>query len=415
MSPPAEGKRVRFLPILSMAFLLRFGIVLLSLRHDPRQWFFSQTTELGRLAESLLQGHGLSSPFGGATGPSAFLAPGYPALVAFVFRIFGAYTFRAAAAILVLQVLFATGTVLAILLIARRAFSTRTANIAGTLWALSPPLIFLPTLFWESALSTLFLTGAMALALHVAGSPSLWKCLVLGLCCALAMLVNPALLLALLCISVWTIHASRTTASLKIRGAVLLFLTWGTLFAPWPMRNEHALHAFIPMRSNLGYELWQGNRAESNGGFSPALHPNVSREEFARYDSLGEVGYMREKSALAKAAIRANPLRFTVLTLKRFAAFWLGLGSHQQSALIIAHIVLTTGLGIEGLAVLLRRRRPLALLFCGPLLIFPLPYYITHADFRFRLVLDPLLTLLSAYAVTHWIELKERKLASDPA
>ena len=39
------------------------------------------------------------------------------------------------------------------------------------------------------------------------------------------------------------------------------------------------------------------------------------------------------------------------------------------------------------------------MLFLLPILLFPLPYYMTHPDFRFRLLLDPLLTILSAYAV----------------
>ena len=34
-----------------------------------------------------------------------------------------------------------------------------------------------------------------------------------------------------------------------------------------------------------------------------------------------------------------------------------------------------------------------------PMLIFPLPYYITHAEFRYRLNLDPLMTILAAYAL----------------
>jgi hypothetical protein len=37
-----------------------------------------------------------------------------------------------------------------------------------------------------------------------------------------------------------------------------------------------------------------------------------------------------------------------------------------------------------------------------PLLLFPLPYYITHAEFRYRLVIDPILTILAAYAVTQF-------------
>jgi hypothetical protein len=62
--------------------------------------------------------------------------------------------------------------------------------------------------------------------------------------------------------------------------------------------------------------------------------------------------------------------------------------------------VLTTGLGAMGLWRLLQRRRlSLAALFLLPLMLFPLPYCITHAEFRYRLMVDPLLTILGAYAV----------------
>jgi hypothetical protein len=47
-----------------------------------------------------------------------------------------------------------------------------------------------------------------------------------------------------------------------------------------------------------------------------------------------------------------------------------------------------------------RNRLRVAALFLLPLLVFPLPYYITHAEFRYRLVVDPLLTILAAYALT---------------
>jgi hypothetical protein len=38
-----------------------------------------------------------------------------------------------------------------------------------------------------------------------------------------------------------------------------------------------------------------------------------------------------------------------------------------------------------------------------------LPYYITHAEFRYRLVIDPLLTILAAYAVTGSRDRAERR------
>jgi hypothetical protein len=40
------------------------------------------------VARSLAQGHGFSSPFPAWSGPTAFLSPGYPLLVAGFLRIF---------------------------------------------------------------------------------------------------------------------------------------------------------------------------------------------------------------------------------------------------------------------------------------------------------------------------------------
>ena len=62
----------------------------------PHNWLYSRGIELGTLAQSLVAGQGLSSPFGGSTGPTALLAPGYPAIIALFFAIFGSFTFTAA-------------------------------------------------------------------------------------------------------------------------------------------------------------------------------------------------------------------------------------------------------------------------------------------------------------------------------
>ena len=406
-----KNARTHFLPILAGALLLRLAAVLSMLRHNPQTWFYPQATELARLGESLRRGRGLASPFGGDTGPSAFLAPGYPALVALLFRIFGSYSERAAVALLLLQVLFAVGTVYFVMLVARLAFSPRTANIAGAIWAFSPVLWWMPAVFWESGLSTTILTASLAFAMHCAAKPTPWKWMAMGAFFAAAMLINPSLMLALLSVGAWAIY--RTAPSPRLVAAALLFVTCATLFAAWPVRNERELHAFIPLRSNFGYELWQGNRPGSDGEFSAQLHLNVNAQEFARYASLGEVGYMREKSASAEAAIRAQPARFVRLTAKRAAQFWLGGWSRHSFTLIVLYLATTTTLGLAGFVLLCKRRRDLALLFAGPLLLFPLPYYITHADFRFRLVLDPLATLLCAYAVAHWTGRKQETEFSE--
>jgi hypothetical protein len=67
------------------------------------------------------------------------------------------------------------------------------------------------------------------------------------------------------------------------------------------------------------------------------------------------------------------------------------------------HATFTTVLGAFGWWFLWRRNRELAMLFAVPLLLFPLPYYVAHAEFRFRIVIDPLLSVLTAYALARWM------------
>ena len=86
--------------ILALALLLRMGVVWIVLASYPRNWLFSKAPDLGFLACSLSSGHGLSSPFGGSTGPSAFLAPGYPAVLGLIFYFFGSYSFTSAAVVM---------------------------------------------------------------------------------------------------------------------------------------------------------------------------------------------------------------------------------------------------------------------------------------------------------------------------
>ena len=78
----AWGTHSHAVAILAVALLLRLLIVWFVLARFPHNWLYSRGIELGTLAQSLAAGHGLNSPLGGSTGPTALLAPGYPALIA---------------------------------------------------------------------------------------------------------------------------------------------------------------------------------------------------------------------------------------------------------------------------------------------------------------------------------------------
>jgi 4-amino-4-deoxy-L-arabinose transferase-like glycosyltransferase len=386
-----------YAPLLfGIALLLRLLFAGITAGAHSAYWFFRQGSELGLLAESLRTGHGLSSPFGGSTGPSAFLAPGYPAILAVVFALFHPYSQASFIALMCLQALFGALTVVATMLLARHAFGIRTANLAGAIVTLSPLMLWLPTLFWETSLSVLLGAGIAALALHCAETPMLRPWLSAGVLAAFALSVNPSLLPIVICCFGWAIYRIYPRSRSMPSVGVVVFLL---LSGPWAIRNDRQMHAFIPLRDNMGYELWQGNKAGSDGFFNADLHLNANVEEFNHFQQIGEVAYMHEKTVLAVAAIRADPARFFSLTCKRFFHFWTGTG-RKSAGLIVASMVLTGVAGVAGLFLLWRRDRRLAVFFLLPLLLFPLPYYITHPDFRFRLVLDPLLTVLAAYAFT---------------
>jgi 4-amino-4-deoxy-L-arabinose transferase-like glycosyltransferase len=385
------------LAILSVALLLRLLIVWFVIARFPHHWLYSRGIELGTLAQALVTGQGLSSPFGGSTGPTALLAPGYPAVIALLFLIFGSFTFTAAVAVMLMQVLFTVLTVLCVMQVARQCFGIRTANLAGIFWAVSLPLIWMPTIFWETCLSTLLLVGMVALAVHCERRPGERVWALMGAYCGLAALVNPSLLPALLALMGRTAWQTRKTFwHLPLALLVLLIV-----FAPWPIRNARLLHAFIPLRSTVGFELWVGNRAGASGFLDESQFPLFNRWEYEQYVAKGEPAYMQDKSTLAKAYIRAHPGEFLRLTAVRFVRFWAGTGSKDGSIFYAIHALLTTSFGFMGIWRLVRARRlRLAVLFLLPLMVFPLPYYITHAEFRYRLVVDPLLTILAGYAVS---------------
>ena len=407
-APGDGGGRVYVKTILALAVATRVGMIVLLLSRKPASWLFSKGIDLGYVAQSLSSGHGLSSPFGGSTGPSAFLPPGYPALLAFLFRVFGSYSNGAALALMASQALFSVLTVAAMLYVARRMFGAATANVAGAVWAVSLPLLAMVTIPWDTCLSSLLLVGMMALALMCVARPrtSLWAAM--GIYCGVAMLVNPSLTLVLFAMVGWAVIR---TEAWRGAGPVVWLVVVLAVFAPWPIRNARVLHAFIPLRSNFGYELWQGNRDGATGVFDVTLYPTGDREEYAEYAAEGEVAYMRHKSEVAKRFIREHPGEFVKLTAERIVRFWTGAGGDMNYPIFVLHSTVTTLLGFCGLAVLVRRRRPVAMLFLPTLLLFPLPYYVTHPDFRFRALLDPMMTILSAVAVVWMWEYARRDAA----
>ncbi len=400
-------ERVWFLAVLGAAFLMRLLVVNFKL-HQPVMQFYSHPWEMGLLANSLLHGLGYSSPFGVPTGPTAFIAPGYPTIVAGIFLLFGVYTFQSALVIVLLNVAAALATIALMMRLARSLFGAHAAYAAGIFWAVSLPVLWLPVIFWESSFSALFFVSMLNLALRTRRSPTRANWILLGAFAGIAALINPALIFSFVAVMGWVAIESWRDLGKAAPAATALAKSWkapalGALallavFIAWPVRNAVRFHAFIPLRSTVGFELWMGNRPGATGRLDESIYPMLNRHELDLYKAQGEVAYVRSKSAAAWSYIGSHPAWFADMTARRIFRFWSGTGNVDGSVLYEAHALTSTVLGLLGLALLFRRDRSLAVLFALPLLFFPLPYYMTHAEFRYRLNLDPVLTLLASYA-----------------
>jgi 4-amino-4-deoxy-L-arabinose transferase-like glycosyltransferase len=383
-------------------FALALGMRLLALwafiSNRGRFWLFSHPYEMGLVANSLIHGHGYSSPFGGSTGPTAIVAPGYPTLIAAVFLAFGSDTYASALVIIGLQIFVGLITIWLMMHIARELFDQRTAIVAGAFWAVSLPLIWIPTIFWETSISACAFVAMVAMAIRCRREPTRAMWIALGASSGIAALINPALLPSLVAIMGWVAWETRRLARAT---AFIGLLTLALVYAPWPIRNAVRFHAFIPMRSTVGLEMYMGNRPGATGRLDESILPMTNPQEFKNFVTMGEMAYTRNRSLEASEYIRAHPAVFLKLSARRVYRFWTGTGNADGSPFYAVHAGLTALFGLAGVALIFRRRmRAYAALFALPLLLFPFPYYITHAEFRYRLNIDALLTIPAAYAVT---------------
>ncbi len=364
---------------------------------------------MARIARALVNGYGYADPFiTGHTGPTAWLPPAYTLLIAAAFKVFGVYTPLSAWVLLAVNSIFSAATALAIYEIAARCFDRRVALWSAWTWALYPAAMqFAVRWVWEMSLTTMLFAWALVIALRVRGiggsqgldGQTTRRWLLFGLFWGLIALSNPSLLLFLPVCGVWMLFGAQRKP-VAFGKAVLAGIVFVACLAPWAWRNWNVFHTFIPVKGNFGAELYLGNAPESIG--MPWGTSVTSENDLNEYAGLGEVQYVRQRGAMAKAYIAAHPRRFAELSLKRFYFFWAGVPHPLDRAPWIEYFrelnyCLFSATGLLGLALALKRRIPAAGLFAWAFLLLPLTYYFITVQARFRHPLEPLIAILTVY------------------
>lgn len=367
--------------------------------------------EAGRVAASLASGLGFSSPLPSVqTGATAWLCPLFPCAMAAIFRICGIFTLRSLVAIQIFNCVFASLTVLPIHAIARRSFGIGTAVLSSWLWVFLPSAIHTPLAdIWDTAL-TAFLFAVIfwaTLAIGEQSSPLNWA--LYGALWAVGALTNPAILSVFPFFMAWLLWRKPKPTARSLPLVAIAVCVFAVLLMPWTVRNRRALGTWIPLRSNFGVELWLGNNPAGGEASSFALHPFQNASEAYRFKTLGEIAYVREKRYEATTFMRAHPATTLKFMGRGIVIFWLAVTDRPLADWHAAPLYLKA-LFIPNLLMILfswwgavksvLTRRPAALLFSIVLLIFPLPYYLTHALVRYRFPIDPIITVLGVYGLT---------------
>jgi 4-amino-4-deoxy-L-arabinose transferase-like glycosyltransferase len=399
-----------------VALLLRIGYMTIAhtWRFGAYEDHFQFGHEMGRIGRALATGYGYADPFRGHTGPTAWLPPVYPLIIASAFKLFGVYSGLSAWFILAFNSVLSAAMTCTVWEIAARCFRRSVADWSAWVWALYPAAMqYAVKWVWETTLTAFLFTCVLVLALRMrniggppenAATPRRW--LLFGLLWGLIALTNPSLLLFLPACGLWILAGTPRSAPAQWRRQLFAALLAACIFvlclAPWTYRNWRAFHTFVPIRANFGVELYLGNGSGAHGLLMGFDHPFMSPIQLQQYRQLGEIAYATKRGDMAKQIIREDPARFLRLCLIRAYYFWAGVPRTSAPGIMKEYgpdlnYDFVSIVGVLGLALALKRRVPAAWLFFWAFALLPLTYYMVTIAARFRHPLEPLIAILGVY------------------
>ena len=396
----SESRVGRVLWVLAVAaFAARAALVLLEprcgLAGDEASWVALGTRELGRPHRGL-------SPF---RVHLLFYPPLYPYFIAVLHR-----AFSSLAAVAWVQAAVGALLVPAVGRVGSSAFSPRVGLLAAVVVAFYPDFVWFSVHFWSETLFVVLLWWAIERVLRSDAASATGAAVAGGVLWGLATLTRELTLylapLALLWILRGEARRGTRRASPGVRRACAFALGLVLTILPWTIRNAIVFHAFIPVSTMGGSNLWQGN--------VPLTHLEV-------HAALGKiedpVERDRQARKLAWEAIRARQPGWIFEKLReQMPEFWKAgsevldhvisrgacrpLRPGEQMALEVAVVgpyLAVLALALVGLA----RARP------GPAPVFLLvllaawnaAHVVAYATTRFRLPVLPVLFLFASAAV----------------
>jgi 4-amino-4-deoxy-L-arabinose transferase-like glycosyltransferase len=353
---------------------------------DETMWLMS----LSRIPEARF------SPF---SNYPIFHPPLYPYFLAAAHAPFGSLF-----AIKLLQAFLGSLLVPAVIRLTDRAFGGRAAIVAGTIAALYPEFIWYASHFWCETIFLTLLWWAVERVLAADAGRSTRTAAIAGFLFGLAILTRETLLYLLPIAALWLGSAREEKG--KARAAALVTAAF-LVVAPWTVRNWIQFHAFIPVSTGGGLNLYQGNapisRTEVYNEYD-AKEGKVEQFQWARAAGL-KVIWDRQPAWLFEKIRDEGPRLFEVDSLalihaRRGAYGRVDCASYRSAAVVILLpwivLALATVVGLSRMK-WTRERTFLVVLAFAYLLL----HIATHGFSRYRLPVVPAFIVLGASLANH--------------
>lgn len=303
------------------------------------------------------------------------------------------------------QAMLSAGLVVAVGRVGMRLFSPEAGLGAATVMALYPELVWFSSHFWSEIVFLFLLWWAIERLLAADADESAPAAVLAGLLWGLGTLTRETIFYFMPVAACWLAFRRGPSGG---RRAALFLLSAVLVIAPWTYRNWRAFHAFVPVSTAGGQNLFQGNS------------PLPRDETYLKVDAVqGRVEQYRYAMRMGLEAIRDRQPGWIFEKLySEIPRLW------EADSLVLIHIkrgaygevapavavatavvVLTPYVGLLGLfAVGVASLGPnrgviLLLVFFA---YYNLIHVVTHGFCRYRLPIMPIVFLIAAAAWAGW-------------
>ncbi len=376
-----------------------------------------------------------------------FMTPLYSYFLATVYRLFG----RDLLLVRMIQAGLGAGTASLIYLVGRDVFDKRVGLLAGLLTASYGALIFYDCSVLLTPLLVFLNVLAVYLLLRADSSRRPIYCVAAGAVLGLAAVGRAAALLSAAAAVLWMWHSARAGAGRKatvssdsdggrsrggersarrpaaLRGAALVVLGLVLVVGPVTLRNYVVERDFVLVTSNGGLNFFIGNGEGATGGYAKPAGLDIATDLYGK--ALAEEALGRELKpsevsdywyARGWEDIRTRPGQWSKLMVRKLAFVMSSYELPQLEnydfqkrysallALPLPGFAVLAPLGLLGLGLTFRRRRPrLLALYFSVYLLSIVAFFVVA---RYRLPVVPLLIVLASYAA---VELARRVQARE--